>query len=60
MGILSRASYAIRSKINAVLNRAENPQETLDYSYGACHRKRHVRSSRVWKLCPPAPKPCKT
>ncbi|MFT4905113.1 MAG: phage shock protein A, partial [Natronomonas sp.] len=33
MGILSRASYAIRSKINAVLNRAENPQETLDYSY---------------------------
>jgi putative DNA primase/helicase len=26
----------------------------------ACHRKRHVRSSRVWKLCPPAPKPCKT
>ena len=26
----------------------------------ACHRKRHVRSSRVWKLCLPAPKPCKT
>jgi len=33
MGILSRASYIIRSKVNAVLNRAENPQETLDYSY---------------------------
>ena len=33
MGILSRASYVIRSKINAVLNRAEDPSETLDYSY---------------------------
>jgi AGZA family xanthine/uracil permease-like MFS transporter len=29
-------------------------------TFRACHRKRHVRSSRVWKLCPPAPKPCKT
>jgi len=33
MGILSRTSYVIRSKINAVLNRAEDPNETLDYSY---------------------------
>ena len=33
MGILSRASYVVRSKINAVLNRAEDPSETLDYSY---------------------------
>src|SRR6056297_3361905 len=33
MGILSRASYVIRSKLNSVLNRAEDPTETLDYSY---------------------------
>ena len=33
MGILSRTSYVIRSKLNAVLNRAEDPTETLDYSY---------------------------
>ena len=33
MGILSRASYVIRSKLNAVLNSAEDPNETLDYSY---------------------------
>jgi len=33
MGILPRTSYVIRSKINAVLNRAEDPNETLDYSY---------------------------
>jgi len=33
MGVLSRASYVIRSKINAVLNRTEDPAETLDYSY---------------------------
>lgn len=33
MGILSRASYVIRSKVNALLNRAEDPRETLDYSY---------------------------
>src|SRR6056297_788857 len=33
MGILSRASYVIRSKFNALLNRAEDPTQTLDYSY---------------------------
>src|SRR6056297_2821356 len=33
MGILSRASYVIRSKVNSLLNRAEDPTETLDYSY---------------------------
>ncbi|MEM4781921.1 MAG: PspA/IM30 family protein, partial [Halalkalicoccus sp.] len=33
MGILSRMSYVIRSKVNSVLNRAEDPRETLDYSY---------------------------
>ncbi len=33
MGILSRTSYVIRSKINSILNRAEDPTETLDYSY---------------------------
>ncbi len=33
MGILSRTSYVIRSKINSLLNRAEDPTETLDYSY---------------------------
>ncbi len=33
MGVLSRLSYVVRSKINAALNRAEDPSETLDYSY---------------------------
>jgi phage shock protein A len=33
MGILSRASYVVRSKVNSLLNRAEDPSETLDYSY---------------------------
>src|SRR6056297_3622847 len=33
MGVLSRLSYVIRSKVNAALNRAEDPTETLDYSY---------------------------
>ncbi|MFL5919142.1 MAG: PspA/IM30 family protein [Gaiellaceae bacterium] len=33
MGLLSRAAEVIKAKFNALLNRAENPQETLDYSY---------------------------
>src|SRR3989475_12334220 len=33
MGLMSRAGEIIRAKFNALLNRAENPQETLDYSY---------------------------
>ena len=33
MGLLSRASAIVKAKISALLNRAENPQETLDYSY---------------------------
>src|SRR4029079_4036722 len=33
MGLLSRAGEIIRAKFGALLNRAENPQETLDYSY---------------------------
>ena len=33
MGILSRTSYLIRSKVNALLNRAEDPGQQLDYSY---------------------------
>src|SRR5712691_9315562 len=33
MGLLSRAGGIIRAKFSALLNRAENPQETLDYSY---------------------------
>jgi len=33
MGLLSRAGEIIRAKFNALLNRAENPNETLDYSY---------------------------
>src|SRR5213079_307250 len=33
MGLMSRASEIIRAKISTLLNRAENPQETLDYSY---------------------------
>src|ERR671937_548535 len=33
MGLLSRATEIIKAKFSALLNRAENPQETLDYSY---------------------------
>jgi phage shock protein A len=33
MGLLSRTGDIIKAKWNALLNRAENPQETLDYSY---------------------------
>jgi len=33
MGLLGRAGEIIRAKFNALLNRAENPNETLDYSY---------------------------
>jgi phage shock protein A len=33
MGLLSRTGEIIRAKFNALLNRAENPSETLDYSY---------------------------
>ncbi|WP_232686327.1 PspA/IM30 family protein [Halobacterium zhouii] len=33
MGIISRASYVIRSKLNAFIGSAENPSESLDYSY---------------------------
>src|SRR5216683_4419383 len=33
MGLLSRTGEIIRAKFSALLNRAENPNETLDYSY---------------------------
>jgi phage shock protein A len=33
MGLMSRAAQIIKAKFSALLNRAENPQETLDYSY---------------------------
>src|SRR5881397_3280390 len=33
MGLLSRTAEIIKAKFNSLLNRAENPQETLDYSY---------------------------
>jgi phage shock protein A len=33
MGLLSRTGEIIRAKFNALLNRAENPSESLDYSY---------------------------
>src|SRR5438309_1678381 len=32
-GLMSRASAIIKAKFSALLNRAENPNETLDYSY---------------------------
>jgi phage shock protein A len=32
-GLMSRATTIIKAKISALLNRAENPSETLDYSY---------------------------
>jgi phage shock protein A len=33
MGLLGRTGEIIRAKFSALLNRAENPNETLDYSY---------------------------
>ena len=33
MGILGRTSNIIKSKINSLLNRAEDPAQQLDYSY---------------------------
>jgi phage shock protein A len=33
MGLLSRTGEIIKAKWNALLNRAENPSQTLDYSY---------------------------
>src|SRR5437016_8018031 len=32
-GLMSRAATIIKAKFSALLNRAENPSETLDYSY---------------------------
>src|SRR5919204_641005 len=32
-GLMSRTATIIKAKISALLNRAENPSETLDYSY---------------------------
>src|SRR5881227_2352656 len=32
-GLMSRAATIIKAKFSALLNRAENPQEALDYSY---------------------------
>ena len=32
-GLMARASTIIKSKFSALLNRTENPRETLDYSY---------------------------
>lgn len=33
MGLLSRVSTIFKSKVNTVLDKAEDPRETLDYSY---------------------------
>jgi phage shock protein A len=33
MGLMSRTAEIIKAKWNALLNRAENPSQTLDYSY---------------------------
>jgi len=33
MGMLSRMSTIVKSKINRIMDNAENPSETLDYSY---------------------------
>ncbi len=33
MGMLSRMSTIVKSKMNRILDTAEDPRETLDYSY---------------------------
>lgn len=33
MGLMSRLTTLIKAKVNSLLERAENPQETLDYAY---------------------------
>jgi len=33
MGLLARLSYAVRAKLNSAVSRAEDPSDTLDYSY---------------------------
>ena len=33
MGLMSRAATVIKAKFSKLLDRAENPTETLDYSY---------------------------
>ena len=33
MGMLSRMSTIVKSKMNRILDSAEDPRETLDYSY---------------------------
>ena len=33
MGMLSRMSTIVKSKVNRVLDSAEDPRETLEYSY---------------------------
>src|ERR1700742_3333652 len=34
-GLVGRASTMVRAKVSKLLDRAENPNETLDYSYEA-------------------------
>ena len=33
MGVLSRMSTVVKSKMNRMLDKAEDPRETLDYAY---------------------------
>ena len=33
MGVISRMSTVVKSKMSRLLDSAENPSETLDYSY---------------------------
>ena len=33
MGMLSRMTMIVKSKVSTVLDKAEDPRETLDYSY---------------------------
>ena len=33
MGVMSRMSTVVKSKMNRLLDRAEDPRETLDYAY---------------------------
>ena len=51
-GLFDRTMTIIKAKWNKLLNRAENPQETLDYSYGSSSSSCRT-SSVAWPMSSP-------